>query len=132
MGTINVRGLIPYVYGFSCQLYFSFRLVLPLWFALFRSSISGRFTGYLVGFVPAGCPLFLRPLVFAMELAGTLMRVVSLGARLAASMTMGHVVYNLAGYVFVMARQELGARILSLMLVHFIFLFELGVCILQC
>ena len=127
-----MRGLIPYVYGFSCQLYFSFRLVLPLWFALFRSSISHRFTGYLVGFVPAGCPVFLRPLVFIMELAGTLMRLFRLGGRLAASMTMGHVVFNLAGYVFVMARQSFVTGILSLILVQLIFLFELGICVLQC
>lgn len=132
VGTINVRGLIPYVYGFSCQLYFSFRLVLPLWFALFSSSVRHSFSGYLVGFVPAGCPIFLSPLIFVIELVGTLMRVFSLGGRLAASITMGHVVYNLAGYLFVISRQSFSTRIFGFILVYLVFLAELGVSVLQC
>ncbi|RHZ43546.1 hypothetical protein Glove_1032g11 [Diversispora epigaea] len=86
-------------------------------------------------FVPAGCPLALLPLLVTIELISYLARNVSLGLRLAANITAGHMLLSiLSGFVYNIMNSGIIFFILGLIPLLFIIAFsglELAIAFIQ-
>ncbi len=85
--------------------------------------------------VPAGCPLALLPLLVLIEFISYLARNISLGLRLAANITAGHMLLNiLSGFTFNIMSSGFIFAILSLIPLAFIIAFsglELAIAVIQ-
>src|SRR5688572_6922663 len=85
--------------------------------------------------VPAGCPLGLLPLLVSIEFISYLARNISLGLRLAANITAGHMLLNiLAGFTYNIMTSGVLFFILGLIPLAFIIAFsglELGIAFIQ-
>lgn len=96
----NFLGLIPY--GFSPTAQFAFPLALSITIILGVTIIGFQKHG-LVFFsvlLPSGTPLGLVPLLLLIELLSYFSRALSLGIRLAANITSGHILLNIfSGFI---------------------------------
>jgi F-type H+-transporting ATPase subunit a len=85
--------------------------------------------------VPAGCPLPLLPLLVSIEFISYLARNISLGLRLAANITAGHMLLNiLSGFVYNILNAGFIYMILGLIPLAFIIAFsglELAIALIQ-
>ncbi len=85
--------------------------------------------------VPAGCPLPLLPLLVLIEFISYLARNISLGLRLAANITAGHMLLNiLSGFTFNIINSGFIFMLLSIIPLAFIIAFsglELGIAVIQ-
>ena len=87
---LNFLGLVPFVFSptthVACTIGLSFTIVAG------GSLISSKSYGldYLASFTPENSPIFLAPFLVAIETVSQLSKVVSLGVRLAANITAGH------------------------------------------
>jgi F-type H+-transporting ATPase subunit a len=85
--------------------------------------------------VPAGCPLALLPLLVLIEFISYLARNISLGLRLAANITAGHMLLHiLSGFTFNIISSGIIFAILGLIPLAFIAAFsglELGIAVIQ-
>jgi ATP synthase subunit 6 len=85
--------------------------------------------------VPAGCPLALLPLLVLIEFISYLARNISLGLRLAANVTAGHMLLNiLSGFTFNIINSGFIFAILGLVPLAFIIAFsglEVAIAIIQ-
>jgi F-type H+-transporting ATPase subunit a len=85
--------------------------------------------------VPAGCPLGLLPLLVLIEFISYLARNVSLGLRLAANITAGHMLLNiLSGFTYTIMSSGLIFFLLGLIPLSFIVAFsglELAIAVIQ-
>ncbi len=85
--------------------------------------------------VPAGCPLALLPLLVLIEFISYLARNISLGLRLAANITAGHMLLSiLSGFTFNIINSGFIFMLLGLIPLTFIIAFsglELGIAVIQ-
>jgi len=86
-------------------------------------------------FVPAGCPLVLLPFLVLIEFISYLSRAISLGLRLAANITAGHLLLAiLSGLTYNIMASGLIFVIIGLLPLSFIIVFcglEIGICFIQ-
>merc|ERR1712125_127909 len=125
----NFIGIIPYSFGNSSQVLFTFSLGIPLWFALIISSINLSLTTFLAKLLPTGTPLILRPIIVIIELIRILFRPLTLCFRLAANITAGHVVISLIGTllkVFLLLVTPTTYILIASQIGYIIF--EIGIC----
>jgi F-type H+-transporting ATPase subunit a len=97
----NFVGLVPY--GFSATAHFA--LTLSFSIAIIIGVTIIGFEKYGLGFfatlAPSGTPLGLVPLLVAIEFLSYLARALSLGIRLAANITAGHILLNIiSGFIY--------------------------------
>nr|YP_002995757.1 ATP synthase F0 subunit 6 [Lineus viridis]ACO40316.1 ATP synthase F0 subunit 6 [Lineus viridis] len=131
---LNFSGLIPYVFSSTSHLIVTFCLSSVFWLGLLLSSIFFDLGSFLAVLLPVGAPSVLNPFLVLVESVSLLVRPITLSVRLAANMGAGHIVLCLLGSylssgffcystfsVFVMG--AMGA---------FYFLFEVGICLIQC
>jgi len=90
---LNVLGLFPYVFTptahvlITCGLSFSIIIGVTILGAV-------KFKGdYLSVMMPSGAPLYLAPLLVIIETVSYISRVISLGVRLAANLSAGHLLF---------------------------------------
>nr|YP_002427673.1 ATP synthase F0 subunit 6 [Sinohyriopsis cumingii]ACK57378.1 ATP synthase F0 subunit 6 [Sinohyriopsis cumingii]BBN23960.1 ATP synthase F0 subunit 6 [Sinohyriopsis schlegelii] len=94
---VNISGMVPDVFSPTSQLSLTFVLAMTVWFCLVFSGWIyswGRSAGQLV---PSGSPVGLIPLLVLIESVSVLIRPVTLGVRLAANITMGHLMLHVIG-----------------------------------
>jgi F-type H+-transporting ATPase subunit a len=101
----NIIGMIPYSFASTSHFLLTFSISFVV---VLGSTISGF---YKKGFkffailVPSGCPLGLLPLLVLIELISYIARHLSLGLRLAANITAGHMLlYILSGFTYNMMK----------------------------
>ena len=131
----NLIGMIPYSFAstshFILTFAFSFTIVLGATILGFQKH-GLKFFSLLV---PAGCPLALLPLLVLIEFISYLARNISLGLRLAANITAGHMLLNiLSGFVYNIMNAGFFYLILALIPLAFIIAFsglELGIALIQ-
>jgi F-type H+-transporting ATPase subunit a len=131
----NLIGMVPYSFASTSHFILTFALSFTI---VLGSTILGfqkhglKFFSLLV---PAGCPLALLPLLVLIEFISYLARNVSLGLRLAANITAGHMLLNiLSGFVYKIMSSGLFYLILALIPLTFIIAFsglELGIALIQ-
>ncbi len=131
----NLIGMIPYNFAstshFALTFAMSFTIVLGTTILGFQNH-NLKFFSLLV---PAGCPLALLPLLVLIEFISFLARNISLGLRLAANITAGHLLLNiLSNFVYNIMNSGFYYIILALIPLMFIIAFsalELGIALIQ-
>lgn len=66
---------------------------------------------FLAGFFPAGTPLWLAPLMVAIEVLSWIIRFLSMGLRIAGNIVAGHVILGIIGLAYITLNQTLGMQL---------------------
>ena len=127
--TLNLFGLVPYVFRLTSHLAINLAISLPLWLAIIMIGRSYDLGTLLAHFQPIGSPTFLNPFLCVIELLRNLVRPVTLAVRLTANLRTGHILIGLLGLGFV--NRRLIGMMLVIVLGMFYFMFEIGVCFVQ-
>ena len=131
----NLIGMIPYSFASTSH----FVLTFGLSFSIVLGSTILGFQSHRLKFfsllVPAGCPLGLLPLLVSIEFISYLARNISLGLRLAANITAGHMLLHiLSGFVYNIMNAGFVYVILAFIPLMFIIAFsglEIGIALIQ-
>jgi F-type H+-transporting ATPase subunit a len=131
----NLIGMIPYSFAstshFVLTFFLSFSIVLGATILGFQKHGLEFFSL----FVPAGCPLPLLPLLVLIEFISYLARNISLGLRLAANITAGHMLLSiLSGFTYNIMTSGIVFFVLGLIPLSFIIAFsglELAIAVIQ-
>jgi F-type H+-transporting ATPase subunit a len=131
----NLIGMVPYSFASTSHFALTFALSFTI---VLGATILGFYKHGLKFFsllVPAGCPLGLLPLLVTIELISYLARNVSLGLRLAANITAGHMLLSiLSGFVYNIMNSGIIFFVLGLIPLLFIIAFsglELAIAFIQ-
>jgi ATP synthase subunit 6 len=130
---LNILGLFPYVFSPTAHIVMTFGLSLSIMIAVTLLGFITFRLNFLSIFTPGGAPLVLAPLLVLIETVSYITRVISLGLRLAANISAGHLLFAiLSGFAFNMLSN--GLVILSLfpmLIMVFITLLEMMVAVIQ-
>ena len=124
---LNVLGLFPYVFTPTVHIVvtlgLSFSIIIGVTLAGFW-----RFKGdFFSVFMPSGAPLGLAPLLVLIETVSFISRAISLGVRLAANLSAGHLLFAiLAGFGFNMLVASGPVGVFPLLIMVFITLLEVA------
>ena len=131
----NLIGLIPYSFASTSHFVLTFALSFTIVLGVTILGFQKHGLKFFSLFVPAGCPLALLPLLVLIELISYLARNISLGLRLAANITAGHMLLNiLSGFVYNIMNAGVFYIILAMLPLAFIIAFsglELGIALIQ-
>lgn len=121
---LNILGLCPYVFTPTTHIVntlgFSFSIVIGVTFSGFYKFKKDFFSILM----PSGAPLILAPLLILIETVSYISRAVSLGIRLAANLSAGHLLFAiLAGFGLVFKS--------AMFIMVFITLLEVAVAVIQ-
>ena len=130
---LNVLGLFPYVFTPTAHLAMTFGLSLSIIIAVTISGFISFKLNFLSILMPGGVPLVLAPILVLIETMSYMIRAISLGVRLAANISAGHLLFAIiSGFAFNMLVN--GLVVLSLfpiLILIFITLLEMMVAIIQ-
>lgn len=130
--SINLLGLVPYVFRLTGHLLFTLSFGLPLWLALIIRGALWNPKEFIAHFLPSGAPDWLNPFLVLIETVSISVRFITLSFRLAANITAGHVVLGLIGAYASSALFSSVQSSISLTLIQSFFTgFELGVGLIQ-
>ncbi len=124
----NMLGLLPYSFTFTSHVSAVGTLALIAFLLNIVVGIRKKGWGWLHTFAPSGSPLIAIPVLVPIEIISFLAKPFSLTVRLAANMTVGHVMLKvIAGFVIMLGV----GGILPLFFDCLIVLFEIGIGLLQ-
>lgn len=96
----NIVGVIPYTFTVASQIIITASLALLVFFTVVIYGFWRNGARFLKIFLPSGIPIFILPLVVALEVFSFLIRPVSHSVRLFANMLAGHITLSVfAGFV---------------------------------
>jgi len=96
----NLLGLIPYFFTITSHIIVTFGLAVLVIGTVIVYGFMKHGLGFLKLFVPQGVPIYLMPLVVAIEVISFVSRPVSLSVRLFANMLAGHITLKVfSGFV---------------------------------
>ncbi|UVK44277.1 F0F1 ATP synthase subunit A [Mesorhizobium sp. AR07] len=96
----NLLGLIPYFFTITSHIIVTFGLAILVIGTVIVYGFMKHGLGFLKLFVPQGVPIYLMPLVVAIEVISFVSRPVSLSVRLFANMLAGHITLKVfSGFV---------------------------------
>jgi len=98
----NLIGFIPYSFTVTSQIIITAALALMVFFTVVVSGVGEHGVHVFKLFVPPGVPIYILPLVVAIEIISFLSRPVSHSVRLFANMLAGHITLNVFGGFVVM------------------------------
>nr|YP_004425069.1 ATP synthase F0 subunit 6 [Lasmigona compressa]ADL62631.1 ATP synthase F0 subunit 6 [Lasmigona compressa] len=130
---LNISGMIPNVFSPTSHLSLTLVLAMVIWFCLVFSGWTYSWKESASHLVPAGSPTGLIPLLVMIESVSILIRPITLGVRLAANITMGHLMLHVIGeYVmgFFYGVSFIGSLLGSLVMWGYV-IFEFAVSFLQ-
>lgn len=131
----NLIGMIPYSFASTSHFILTFALSFTIVLGTTILGFEKHGTEFFSLLVPAGCPLPLLPLLVLIEFISYLARNISLGLRLAANITAGHMLLNiLSGFTYNIMSAGVIYFILGLIPLAFIVAFsglELGIGLIQ-
>jgi F-type H+-transporting ATPase subunit a len=99
---LNLVGLIPYTFSVTSHIVVTAALALTVFFTVVIVGIAKHGLGFFKLFVPPGVPIYILPLVVAIEVVSFLTRPVSHSVRLFANMLAGHISLNVFGGFVIM------------------------------
>lgn len=100
IGMMNVVGIVPYSFTPTSHIVVTFGMSLSIFIGVTLLGIRVHGSEYLSFFMPAGSPLAMAPFLVVIELVSHIAKAVSLGVRLAANITAGHLLFAiLSGFV---------------------------------
>jgi F-type H+-transporting ATPase subunit a len=124
----NLLGLTPYSFTYTSHIIVTAGLAVLVFLGVTVIGFAKHGTGYLRMFFPHGAPIILAPILVPIELVSYLSRPFSLSVRLAANMTVGHIMLKVIGG-FVISLGLLG--ILPFAGIMGVTILELGIACLQ-
>nr|UZC55577.1 ATP synthase subunit 6 [Pyganodon grandis] len=130
---VNISGMIPSVFSPTSHLSLTLVLATIIWFCLVFSGWAYSWKSSASHLVPVGSPMGLIPLLVVIESVSILIRPVTLGVRLAANITMGHLMLHVIGeyvMVFFYEASFIGSLLGSLVMWGYV-IFEFAVSFLQ-
>ncbi len=97
----NLFGMTPYSFTATSQIAVTLSLAAIAFFTITIFAIARNgFGGFLHMFLPSGVPMWMAPVIFAIELFSFLIRPVTLSVRLFANIVAGHVLLKVvAGFI---------------------------------
>ena len=95
--TLNLIGLIPYVFRSTSHLLLTLSLGLPLWLRLIIRGAIYAPKKFVAHFLPSGAPDWLNPFLVLTETIRISVRFITLSFRLAANISAGHILLGLIG-----------------------------------
>jgi F-type H+-transporting ATPase subunit a len=98
----NLLGFFPYTFSVTSQIIITAALALMVFLTVIIVGIKEHGLHFFKLFVPAGVPIYILPLVVAIEIISFLSRPVSHSVRLFANMLAGHITLNVFGAFVVM------------------------------
>jgi len=98
----NLVGLIPYSFTVTSHIIVTASLALLVFFTVIVVGIKEHGLHFFKLFVPSGVPIYILPLVVAIEIISFLSRPLSHSVRLFANMLAGHITLNVFGGFVVM------------------------------
>jgi len=126
---VNYLGLLPYVYAISSQGIITFSFSFGIWFAVVLLAIMNFQENFAAIFLPSGAPVFLAPLLVIIEIISFGVRAISLGLRLCANITAGHILLFIMGDFSWKIGVIFG--IFPFLILIFLTLLEIGVAFIQ-
>jgi F-type H+-transporting ATPase subunit a len=131
----NLIGLIPYSFASTSHFVLAFALSFTIVIGATILGFQKHKLEFFSLLVPAGCPVALLPLLVLIEFVSYLARNISLGLRLAANITAGHMLLNiLSGFVYNIMNSGFLYLLLAIIPLIFIIAFsclELGIAFIQ-
>ena len=127
---VHIFGLeVPSLalYAATANLSVPLMLTLIVWFSYHVEGIRAKgVVGYLKGWIPAGTPNGMKPILFGIEVISQFVRIISLSVRLFANILAGHllILFMGGGLVVLLGLAALGVLTLPVAVVFF--LFEVG------
>ena len=101
---LNLAGMFPYSFTVTSHLAVNFALAMFIFLGVTIIGFVKNGTGYLRLFAPAGVPMWLLPLIVAIEIISYCTRPISLSVRLFANMLAGHIMMKVfASFIIMMA-----------------------------
>jgi F-type H+-transporting ATPase subunit a len=107
---LNLVGLIPYSFSVTSHIAITASLALTVFLTVVIVGFAKNGLRFFKNFVPPGVPIYILPLVVAIEVFSFFVRPVSHSVRLFANMLAGHITLNVFGGFVVMM---LGAGLLT-------------------
>ena len=98
----NLLGFFPYTFSVTSQIIITAALALMVFLTVVVIGIKEHGLHFFKLFVPPGVPIYILPLVVAIEIISFLSRPVSHSVRLFANMLAGHITLNVFGAFVVM------------------------------
>ena len=98
----NLIGFIPYLMASTSHIVITAALALIVFFSVVIIGIKEHGVHFFKLFVPPGVPIYILPLVVAIEIVSFLSRPVSHSVRLFANMLAGHITLNVFGNFIIM------------------------------
>jgi F-type H+-transporting ATPase subunit a len=97
---VNLLGLLPYAFTVTSHIIVTVALALLVFFTVVIYGLYRHGLHFLKLFVPSGIPIYILPLVSAIEIMSFLSRPISHSVRLFANMLAGHITLKVfAGFV---------------------------------
>jgi F-type H+-transporting ATPase subunit a len=131
----NLIGIVPYSFASTSHFVLTFALSFTIVLGATILGFQKHGLEFFSLLVPAGCPIALIPLLVLIEFISYLARNISLGLRLAANITAGHMLLNiLSGFTYNIMSSGIIFFILGLVPLAFIMAFsglELGIAVIQ-
>jgi F-type H+-transporting ATPase subunit a len=131
----NLIGMVPYSFASTSHFILAFALSFTVVLGATILGFNQHGLKFFSLLVPAGCPIALLPLLVLIEFISYLARNISLGLRLAANITAGHMLLHiLSGFTFNIISSGIVFAILGLIPLAFITAFsglELGIAVIQ-
>ena len=98
----NLVGLIPYTFSVTSHIVVTAAFALLVFFTVVIVGFARHGLGFLKLFVPPGVPVYILPIVVAIEVFSFFVRPLSHSVRLFANMLAGHITLNVFGGFVVM------------------------------
>jgi F-type H+-transporting ATPase subunit a len=135
LSIMNIVGIVPYTFSPTAHIVVGIGMSVSILIGVTLLGLENYGSNYLAMMMPGGSPLVLAPFLVVIELISQLAKGVSLGVRLAANITAGHLLFAiLSGFAFQMLTAGGIITILSIfpiLIVVFITVLEMGVALIQ-
>jgi len=90
---INLMGLVPYTFTPTAHIAITFGMSLSIFLGVTILGFVNYRSDFFAMFMPAGSPIGLAPFLIAIEFISHVAKAISLGVRLAANLTAGHLLF---------------------------------------
>ncbi len=101
--TLNMLGLIPYAFTVTSHIIITAALALTVFFTVLVYGLKRHGLHFFNLFVPKGVPIYILPMIVAIEILSFISRPISHSVRLFANMLAGHIALKVfAGFIILL------------------------------
>ena len=106
--TLNMLGIIPYAFTVTSHIIITAALALTVFFTVLVYGLWRHGFHFFNLFVPKGVPIYILPLIVAIEILSFVSRPISHSVRLFANMLAGHITLQVFGYFIILLGTTMG------------------------